>query len=73
MENDFLCIAAQSSAFGIHQFRHTFAKRLLLSGASVENVSLLLGHKSIAVTQRHYNKFVAERQRNLELVVENSW
>jgi len=57
----------------IHQFRHAFSKRLLLSGASIEDVSQLLGHASIEVTQRHYNKWVLERQQNLEDVVRNSW
>jgi integrase/recombinase XerD len=52
----------------IHQFRHTFAKRLLLEGASLEYVSQLLGHASIEVTQRHYNKWVRERQQDLEAV-----
>jgi hypothetical protein len=52
----------------IHQFRHTFAKRLLLEGASLEHVSQLLGHASIEVTQRHYNKWILERQQDLEAV-----
>ena len=32
----------------------------------------LLGHRTIKVTQRHYNKWVQERQRNAEAVVRNS-
>jgi integrase/recombinase XerD len=57
----------------IHQFRHTFAKRLLLSGTPMETVSQLLGHRNIQVTQRSYNKWVAERQADLEAIVRNSW
>jgi hypothetical protein len=33
----------------------------------------LLGHRTMKVTQRHYNKWVQERQRNAEAVVRNSW
>jgi integrase/recombinase XerD len=35
-----------------HMFRHTFAIEKLLGGASLEDVSLLLGHDSIKVTER---------------------
>jgi integrase/recombinase XerD len=53
----------------IHQFRHTFAKRYLLDGVPIEMVSRLLGHKNVGVTQRHYNKWVRERQQGMEDVV----
>jgi integrase len=56
----------------IHQFRHAFAKRLLLSGTPMETVSHLLGHKKTDVTQRNYNKWILERQQNMEAVVRNS-
>lgn len=39
----------------------------------METVTQLLGHRSIEVTQRSYNKWVAERQADLEVVVRNSW
>ena len=78
------CAATWRKAFGrlfkqvgieghIHQFRHTFAKRLLLSGTPMETVSQLLGHKKTEVTQRHYNKWILERQQNMEAVVRTSW
>ena len=78
------CVATWRKAFArlfkqvgidghIHQFRHTFAKRLLLKGVPIEMVSQMLGHASIEVTQRHYNKWVAERQRNMKAVVRKSW
>jgi integrase/recombinase XerD len=57
----------------VHQFRHTFAKRLLLCKTPMETVSQLLGHRKIEVTQRHYNKWGAERQADLESVVRNFW
>lgn len=39
----------------------------------METVSQLLGHKKTEVTQRHYNKWILERQQNMEAVVRNSW
>jgi integrase len=56
-----------------HRFRHTFAKNLLLSGVPLETVSLLLGHKKLAITEKHYARFVPERQALIEDQVRKSW
>ncbi len=56
-----------------HRFRDTFATELLLSGASLEEVSKLLGHRSIRITERHYAPWVRERQARLDANVERSW
>ena len=56
-----------------HRFRDTFAVELLLAGVPLEEVSILLGHSSIKVTERHYNPWVKSRQENLERLVEKSW
>jgi len=40
-----------------HMLRHTFAIEKLNAGASLEDVSLLLAHHSIKITERHYLKF----------------
>jgi integrase len=45
--------------------RHTFAIEKLLAGASLEDVSLLLAHRSIRITERHYLKFDQRRQDRL--------
>jgi integrase/recombinase XerD len=37
-----------------HMFRDTFAVELLLSGVPIDQVSLLLGHGSVKVTEKHY-------------------
>jgi len=49
-----------------HRFRDTFAVELLLSGVPRERVSVLLGHSSIRVTERHYAPWVRSRQEQLE-------
>jgi integrase/recombinase XerD len=56
-----------------HQFRHTFACEMLIAGMPLETVSKLLGHRSIAVTERHYAAWVPERQTKLETAVKSAW
>jgi integrase len=45
-----------------HQLRHTFAVGLLQSGVSMEETSLLLGHRKLAVTEKYYASFTKGRQ-----------
>jgi len=52
-----------------HRFRHTFAKNLLVSEVPLETVSLLLGHRKLAITEKHYARFVPERQALIEAQV----
>jgi site-specific recombinase XerD len=42
-----------------HLARHTFATRMLAMGVKIENVSRMLGHSNITMTQR-YAKVLAE-------------
>jgi integrase len=56
-----------------HRFRDTFAVELLLSGVPLERVSVLLGHTSTKVTEKHYAPWVKARQEQLELDVMRSW
>jgi integrase/recombinase XerD len=56
-----------------HRLRDTFASALLQSGVSMENVSILLGHSSIKVTEKFYSSWVIERQRQAERDVMLSW
>jgi integrase/recombinase XerD len=52
-----------------HRFRDTFAIALLTDKqhpVSLESVSLLLGHSSIKITERHYRPFVKAMQAKLE-------
>jgi integrase len=56
-----------------HRFRHTFAVELLLAGVPIERVSVLLGHSSVRITERHYAAWVRARQEQLEADVRRSW
>lgn len=49
-----------------HRLRDTFAVRLLTKGVPLEDVSKLLGHASIAVTEKYYAPWVASRKLRLE-------
>jgi site-specific recombinase XerD len=57
----------------IHRFRDTFAVELLLKGVPIEQVSVLLGHSSLKVTERHYAPWVKARQDQLEQSVRLAW
>lgn len=56
-----------------HMFRDTFAVELLLAGVPIEQVSMLLGHSSVAITQKHYSPWVKARQVQLEDSVRKAW
>lgn len=57
----------------LHQFRHTFATRLLKRDVSMETVSVLLGHQSIKVTERHYASWTRERRQAIESAIRKTW
>ena len=56
-----------------HRFRDTFAVELLLVGVPLERVSVLLGHQSVRITERHYSPWVRSRQEQLEQDLQRAW
>jgi integrase len=56
-----------------HRFRDTFSVELLLAGVPMEEVSILLGHSNIKITQQHYSPWVRDRQLQLEADLERAW
>ena len=56
-----------------HMFRDTFAVEMLLAGVPLEQVSILLGHKSIKITEKHYAPWVKARQEQLAANVRKAW
>jgi integrase/recombinase XerD len=56
-----------------HMFRDTFAVEMLLAGVPIDQVSILLGHSSVKITERHYAPFVKARQVQLQKSVRNAW
>jgi integrase/recombinase XerD len=45
--------------------RDTFAVEYLLAGMPLQEVSRLLGHSIVLITQKHYAPWVLERQQRL--------
>lgn len=52
-----------------HRLRDTFAVRSLLRGLSIDDVSRLLGHTNVQITQTYYAKWVTARSNRLESLV----
>ena len=56
-----------------HMLRDTFAVEMLLAGVPLEQVSMLLGHKSVKITEKHYAPWVKARQEQLAASVRKAW
>jgi integrase/recombinase XerD len=52
---------------------HSAIGKLLLSGVPLERVSVLLGHSSIRVTERHYAPWTRSRQEQIEADLAAAW
>jgi integrase/recombinase XerD len=56
-----------------HMFRDTFAVENLLAGIPIDQVSILLGHSSVKITEKHYAPFVLARQQQIVNAVTQAW
>lgn len=56
-----------------HRFRDTFAVGLLMDGVPLERVSIMLGHSSVKITEKHYSPWIRERQEQAEADVRRTW
>jgi integrase/recombinase XerD len=68
-----LCEIAGVQGGHPHRFRDTLAVELLLEGVPIERVSILLGHSSVKITERHYAPRVQARQAQLESDLVRAW
>lgn len=55
------------------RMRDTFAVELLLRGVSIYDVSKLLGHSSVKITERSYAPWVQERRIRLQQIVRDAF
>ena len=56
-----------------HMLRDTFAVEMLVAGVALDQVSILLGHSSVKITEKHYAPWVKARQQQLEDSVRKAW
>ncbi len=56
-----------------HRLRDTFAVELLLAGVPIERVSILLGHQSVKITEKHYSPWTRSRQAQIEADLTAAW
>jgi integrase/recombinase XerD len=56
-----------------HRWRDTFAVELLLKRVPIADVSVLLGHQSVKITEKHYSPWVIARQEQLEDTVRKTF
>src|SRR6266481_2320621 len=56
-----------------YRLRDTFAVELLLAGVPLDRVSVLLGHSSIRITERHYAPWTRSRQEQIEADLRAAW
>jgi integrase/recombinase XerD len=68
-----LCKIAGVQGGHPHRFRDTLAVELLLDGVPIERVSVVLGHSSVKITERHYSPWVKARQAQLESDLVRAW
>ena len=64
-----VAVRAGVKDFRPHRLRDTFAVELLLQGVAMEDVSVLLGHGSISITERYYAPWSRARRDRLVKVV----
>ena len=53
--------------------RDTFAVELLLATVPLDRVSVLPGHSSIRITERHYAPWTRSRQEQIEADLKVAW
>ncbi|MDU4789006.1 MAG: tyrosine-type recombinase/integrase [Clostridium sp.] len=51
---------------GLHRYRHTFAKKWIVSGGSVVTLQKILGHSSLTITEGYINLLTEDLKREVE-------
>lgn len=69
----FRAVFGPGTRFTPHCLRDTFAVEMLAMGVPLEEVSKLLGHRSVKTTERSYAPWVRARQDRLDALVVATW
>jgi hypothetical protein len=67
------CSFTEGEPRGIYFSKLEGCSRERMKGVPIERVSVLLGHQSVPVTEKHYNPWVRSRQEQLEADVASAW
>lgn len=51
---------------GVHRWRHTFAKKWILSGGDIFRLQKMLGHSSMEIVKNYVNMFTDDLQRDFD-------
>ncbi|MBD3155143.1 MAG: tyrosine-type recombinase/integrase [Candidatus Aenigmarchaeota archaeon] len=62
------CRRASIEGLRMHDLRHTFGSRLIQRGADIETVRSLMGHNSIAITQRYLHSTETLKRKSVDLL-----
>ena len=56
------------NGYYFHILRDTFAVRCIRAGMSMENLSYVLGHASVAITAERYKEFLETKQERITII-----
>lgn len=60
------CIKRGIDKYGIHIFRHTFAKQFILNGGGVFQLQKILGHSTLEMTRRYVNLYADDLKGDMQ-------
>ncbi len=58
----------EMTGYNFHILRDTFAVRCIRAGMSMENLSYVLGHASVAITAERYKEFLETKQERITII-----
>ncbi|MBR5872038.1 MAG: tyrosine-type recombinase/integrase [Oscillospiraceae bacterium] len=60
------CKSRGITTYGIHRFRHTFAKKWVIMGGSLITLQKILGHSSLNITEKYINLLTTDIKRDID-------
>lgn len=60
------CLERGVNKYGIHIFRHTFAKQFILNGGGVFQLQKILGHSTLDMTKKYVNLYANDIKQDIQ-------